>query len=144
VNWENIPPVWQEPSKLLELVVWRESRNQPYEAMLAVAWSIMNRVNNPGWWGNDLPSVIMKPWQYTSMTGWGDPQLELFPRPGDPSDDQAIQAGAAAQAGTPPDPSLGATHYYDKSLDSNPPAWTKAATSVHLIDIASLRFWRVQ
>ena len=40
---------------LLPLVIWREARNQSYEAMLAVAWVVKNRVASPKWWGSDYP-----------------------------------------------------------------------------------------
>ncbi len=42
----------------LALLVWREARGETFEAQLAVAHSVMDRVKHPGWWGTDLLSVI--------------------------------------------------------------------------------------
>lgn len=130
---------------LLALVVWREARGETYEAKCGVAWSIRNRVVSPGWWGHSYPEVISKPWQYTSMTGKGDPNLVAWPLGlSDPSWFDSFRAAQAAQAATTADPVSGATHYFDRSLDANPPVWTKAGSSQHVCDIGHLHFWKVQ
>lgn len=131
---------------LLVTVVGREARGENYDAMLGVAWSIRNRVDHPKWWGKGWESVITKPMQYTSMTPPAndkDPNLTVYP---DLSNDkwmQVVEASEMAYWGVGQDPVYGASHYYDKSLDADPPAWTKAPTSVHVCDIGSLHFWKV-
>jgi hypothetical protein len=115
--------------------------------MSGVAWTIVNRMAVPHWWNHntagDVAAVVMAPWQYTSMTGWGDPQLETYPQDSDPTWAQSQKAFNGAQSGTEPDPTSGANSYYDKSLDGNPPSWTKASSSEHKVDIGALRFWKV-
>jgi spore germination cell wall hydrolase CwlJ-like protein len=131
---------------LLVTVVGREARGESQDAMLGVAWSIRNRVDHPGWWGNSWETVITKPMQYTSIappTGDHDPNLTVYP---DLTNDRWMQVAEAAEAAywaVGKDPVFGATHYFDKSLDATPPQWTKAPTSVHVCDIGDLRFWKV-
>jgi len=130
---------------LLPLVLWREARNQPYDAMLAVAWVVKNRVASPKWWGSDFPSVILKHYkgiyQFTSFDD-RDPNAAEFPHGPEPEWDQCLAAAAAAFTGNAPDPTQGATHYFDKSLDANPPAWAKSGTMIHTADVGDFHFYR--
>jgi len=127
---------------LLALCVWREARGANYAVKLGVAWSIRNRVVNPGWWGATYEQVITKAWQYTSMTGAGDPNLIAWPQgTSDPSWFDSIRAAQDAMAAKEADPVAGATHYYDNSIP--PPAWTKANGSKHILDIPPMSFWKV-
>jgi N-acetylmuramoyl-L-alanine amidase len=123
---------------LLALCVWREARGEVADAKLGVAWSIMNRAKNPGWWGSTLAEVVLKPYQYSSFNH-NDPNATKWPPERDnswlASCDAAQNAFSAAQA----DLTGGATHYFDKSLDANPPAW--AAEMKHTCDIGNLHFY---
>ncbi len=129
---------------LLPLVIWREARNQSYEAMVAVAWVVKNRVASPKWWGADYPSVILKHYkgvyQFTSFDE-DDPNSTLFPRGPEPEWELCLAAAAAVFAGSAPDPTNGATHYFDKSLDDKPPAWANSGT-IHMADIGDFHFFR--
>ncbi len=40
------------------------------------------------------------------------------------------------------DPVAGATHYFDKSLDSNPPKWATDSSMTHTIDLGAFHFYR--
>ena len=125
---------------LLPLVVWREAKNQSYEAMIAVAWSIMNRVTRNDWEGHDCPSVILKHYQYSSFN-WNDPNSQQFPK--DYSDSAWTKCLSAAHRvfyKIYPDPTNGAVNYYDKSLDSNPPKWAK--DMIHTVDIGAFHFYK--
>lgn len=128
---------------LLALVVWREAANQSPAAKLGVAWTIMNRAHRPRWWGTTVGGVVGKAWQYTSMTGQGDPNLVKWPAGAGElgwADSQA--AAHNAYSGTVPDPTGGATHYYDDSIPA--PHWANAtAGSQHTCDIDRFHFWRV-
>lgn len=68
---------------LLALTTWREARGEPRPGKIAVAYTVMNRVAHPKWWGMTVAEVIFKKWQYSSMTDPNDPQLKLLPTPYD-------------------------------------------------------------
>ena len=140
---------------LLSLCVWREARGEIVDGKRGVAWSIRNRVMHPSWWGTDWISVILKPKQYSSFNV-GDPNATKFPQANDTAWLASLQAameaygagGDAEQAlellktGNS-DPSRGATHYFDKSLDSNPPFWATDGTMFKTADIGNLHFYRL-
>ena len=69
----------------LALAIWREARGASMQAKIAVAYSILNRVERPSWWGNDVLSVLFKKWQYSSLTDPKDRQLTTWPSTSDPS-----------------------------------------------------------
>jgi len=122
-------PYWKAYQlALFALVIWREARGEGAKAMLAVGFSIMNRVKRPSWWGNDLISVISKKWQYSSMAAPGDPQLILYPTLGDSSFDQALETAQMVIDGKALNPVPGADSYYDDSI--KPPKWATKDTLV--------------
>jgi N-acetylmuramoyl-L-alanine amidase len=53
-------------------ILWGESRGEPDEGKQAVANVVMNRVKQPGWWGNGVRSVLLKPYQFSCLLN-GDP-----------------------------------------------------------------------
>jgi spore germination cell wall hydrolase CwlJ-like protein len=58
--------VWQAYEfGLLPLLIYREARGQPEEAMAGVAWVAKNRAAHPRWWGDDIPSVILAHYQFS-------------------------------------------------------------------------------
>lgn len=128
---------------LIALCCWREARNQGFDGMLAVAWSIRNRVMAPGkqWWGEDWEEVLLKRWQYTSFEKT-DPNAVLLP--GDPSTDKAwkdaIDCADRAYLGAGVDPTNGATHYYAVSIP--PPKWVNAVGTVFKVQIGDHRFYQ--
>lgn len=107
----------------LALVVWRESRGEGSECMTAVAFSIMNRVKNPKWWGKDVTSVVTKKWQYSSMTDPNDRQLTTWPGL-DPWWEQALQIASDVYDEKVPNPVPGADSYFDISIPN--PNWATA------------------
>lgn len=110
---------------LLALTVWREARGESRECRLAVAFSILNRVTNPKWWGNDILSVIRKKWQYSSLTDPKDRQLTTWPAFDDPTWFECLTVAMNALDGSIPNPVPGADSYYDNSITA--PPWTKTA-----------------
>lgn len=125
---------------LLALCIWREARGETVAAKRAVAWAIRNRVQKPSWWGTDYPSVILKKWQFSSFNA-NDPNAVKFPASNDTSWQASQMAAADAYQGRGDNPVGEATHYFDKSLDANPPAW--AAKMTHVCDIGNFHFYRV-
>jgi Cell Wall Hydrolase len=129
---------------LIALCVYREARGESIEAKLGVAWVIRNRVKLPRWWGHDWISVILHHFQFSSFNATNNVQAETFPGPSDPSWADCWNAANVVYAETPSfaDPTNGATYYYDKSLDNDPPAFTKNGTIEQSAVIGALRFWR--
>ena len=129
------------PFTLLALCIWREARGEIRDAKLGVAWSIRNRVERGGWWGNTWATVILKPYQYSSFNA-NDPNACKLPSPTDPSWLECLDvANQVFDSPNVPDPTGGATSYFDKSLDNNPPSW--AAELIHTWDLGNLHFYKV-
>jgi N-acetylmuramoyl-L-alanine amidase len=127
---------------LLALCIWREARGEPIEAKRGVAWVVRNRATNPSWWGGpSFSSVILKLWQFSSFNHT-DPNATKWPADSDPSWVDSLSAAAQAFAGLDEDPTLGATHYFDKSLDANPPAWATDGSMTKTVDLGALHFFK--
>jgi N-acetylmuramoyl-L-alanine amidase len=122
----------------IALTVYREARGESDEGKLAVAFSIMQRVKHPAWWGNDALDVVFHPYQYSSMTVKGDPNLTVWPRSDDPAWQACINAAVSAYYATQPNPAPEADSYFDCSI--KPPYWTEDADFIACI--GRLRFYR--
>jgi len=125
---------------LVALCLWREARGEGEAAMRGVAWVIRNRAAKPGWWGHSIAGVVTCRNQFSSLTAHGDVQLGLWPDEADPRWQAALQCAQESILGTAPDPTGGATYYYDASLDNHPPAWATNSSTIHTTDIGRLRF----
>lgn len=132
---------------MLTLLIGREAGNQNDNAMIAVAWSVKNRVLRPGFWswGNDWESVIEAKWQYSSIVGSADdPNLHKYPNLAVEPWERCLTVAELVYNGDTPDPTEGATHYFDKSLDHNPPAWAHSGLLVKTVDIGDFHFYRAK
>jgi spore germination cell wall hydrolase CwlJ-like protein len=116
---------------LLALLVWREARGELHPAKVAVAYSVLNRVTNPKWWGDSIGAVIAKKWQYSSMAAPGDPNLIAYPLPQDLSFQDSLYAVNAVLNGTEKNPVPGADSYWDSSIAR--PKWATDANFVSKI-----------
>src|ERR1700688_4678934 len=106
--------------ELQPLCLWREARGVGYKGMLAVAFVLKNRVEKRK---TSYDVEVMRPWQFSSMTAKGDPQLNKYPDPNDPMWHTATQIVQYDLDNTNiPDPTSGATLYYDESIDF-PKSW---------------------
>jgi spore germination cell wall hydrolase CwlJ-like protein len=123
----------------MALTVWRESRGECREAQIAVAHSILNRVQHPKWWGDDVLSVVTRKWQYSSLTDPHDKQLTTWPEEDNPSWDLALEIAYGVLSGNIANPAPGADSYHDISI--RPPDWTKSARFVR--QIGRMRFYDV-
>lgn len=116
---------------MLALLVWREARGETRAAKIAVAFSVLNRVHNPKWWGTTLGAVIAKKWQYSSMAAPGDPNLIQYPLPNDLSFVDSMSAVNAVLASGSINPVAGADSYWDDSIAR--PKWATDANFVRKI-----------
>jgi spore germination cell wall hydrolase CwlJ-like protein len=117
-----MPPELQRINDIfyLALVTWREARGEGTECMTAVAFSIMNRVKSPKWWGRDITTVVTKKWQYSSMTDPRDRQLTTWPGM-DPWWEKALTIAADVYDENVINPVPGADSYFDISIPN--PNW---------------------
>ena len=122
---------------LLALVVWREARGETRQAKIAVAFSVLNRVDSPKWWGTSIGAVIAKKWQYSSMAAPGDPNLIKYPLPHDLSFQDSMSAVNAALTPGAINTVPGADSYYDISIP--PPKWAKPEQFVK--QVGAFRFF---
>ena len=122
------------------LCAWREARGLGYEGMLAVAWTLNNRADHPSIFGHDWPSVILSRYQYSSFNPT-DPQCKTFPAAPAADWQQALRAAEDAYTRTAPDPTGGATMYFDDSIP--PPAWARDGSHVLTVILKTLSFYKV-
>ena len=124
---------------MLALAIYREARGEGQDAKRAVGWVIRNRVQAGGAFGGDYCTVITRHAQFSSFNR-GDPNATVFPRFADGNWRESVQNVVDVLEHTFSDPSLGATHYYDRSMDAHPPAWAAAMTPT--VDIGAFHFFR--
>ena len=120
---------------VLARTLYGEARGEGYAGMIAVAWSIRNRVDvdlhsdgKPDWWGEGYAGVCQAPWQF-SCWNKNDPNFAYLSGAKQIPFREFAQAKIAAErvmAGKVPDPTGGATHYYATTMPK-PPVWVKGA-----------------
>lgn len=123
--------VTERDRDVLARTLWGESRGEGIAGMIAVAWSIRNRVNDGkerSWWGEGYTGVCQKAWQFSC---WNKNDLNypfLSGARAIPFRELAQCRIAADQVidGKVADPTGGATHYYATTMPKSPP-WTVGA-----------------
>lgn len=141
------PPA--DEDEVLAATLWMEARGDGSRGMQAVANVICNRAKRPSWWGKDIRSVCLSPYQFSS---WNDDSPEIAPLmavmdgKGAVADLQAWQEALSiadmAAEGRLPDITLGSDSYYEPSANEKPPVW--AVPSKFRGQIGSQLFYRVQ
>lgn len=111
--------------------LWGEARGEGLAGQIAVAWTIRNRVNDgkaKSWWGEGYAGVCKAPYQF-SCWNKSDPNHAYLsgakPIPFREFSQTQIVADQVI-AGTVPDPTSGATHYYSTTMPKAP-GWVKGA-----------------
>jgi N-acetylmuramoyl-L-alanine amidase len=129
-----------DPTRLLALMLWREGRGELGSiARLAIGCVARNRTQKPARFGVGYPGVILKPLQFSSFNT-NDPQYKAFPKESDARWQECLRDAKAVLIGYP-DPTGGATHYFDSSMDKDPPRWAIDGELMHNVDIDHLRFY---
>jgi N-acetylmuramoyl-L-alanine amidase len=112
---------------VLARTMYGEARGDGDTGMIAVGHVILNRVANPGWWGIDITSVALKPWQFSAWNH-NDPNRDIIsilqPHQGNWVFDRAYELAGRVLAGDLPDTTGGATHYHNQSVH---PSWATGA-----------------
>lgn len=131
---------------LLMLCIYREARGESSDAQHGVGWVIKNRVQHPSWMGSTYPEVILHKSQFSSFNmpdkqGHVDANNLTFPMPAtDPAYGPCMLAAKHVYEDTYPDPTGGATQYFDNSIAANPPSWAKAF--VPTVTLGKLHFFK--
>lgn len=121
---------------------YAEASNQRPLVRRAVIRTGFNRLAlSPQRYGTTLAAVFLTRYQYSSWNSDQQSRQNLL-RAAHCSDSDPVMLDCAAAydevEGGAPDPTLGATHYYDTSIDA--PGWTAGATMTVQID--ALVFYR--
>lgn len=117
---------------VLALTLWREARGEGLAGMVAVAWTIRNRVEDgrdKSWWGEGYAGVCQRPYQFSCWNS-NDPNYPYLTGAKEIPAAEFDKCQVAAQQvieGLIPDPTGGATHYYSTSM-TKPPKWVLGAT----------------
>ena len=98
---------------MLALCLWREARGVGNSGMVGVGSVIRNRVLKHE---SSYYFEIVKPWQFSSITAKGDPQLGLYPAGVDQSWNLAVRIAIGIIGDDIADTTEGATLYYDDSI----------------------------
>lgn len=121
---------------VMALTAWRENRGGGQIGMQSVINVVMNRakarLTSPY-------AECIRPWQFSSVTAKGDPQLAVWPAISDSAWQMADELVAKAISGNLPDITDGATSYYALSM-TDPPSWAGAMTPT--VEIAGQKFFR--
>ena len=107
---------------LMALCIYREARGEGMMGKRGVGHVILNRVNARSFFGHDVASVILKPYQFSSFNA-SDPNVDVWP---DDADAAWIDCQAAAHQvlnWNDPDLTAGALYYFSPPLTVAPHAW---------------------
>lgn len=116
-------------TELAARTIWQEARGEPEEGQKAVAHVIVNRLKD-GRWGHSLASVCM--WR-KQFSGWNDDDPNRIAAVTLPDDNPALirfRAFIDEALNGEPDPTFGATHYFNPKI-VNPP-WATGKTFVQI------------
>lgn len=94
--------------QIVPITIWRESRGEGHDGMVAVGHVILNRSKAGGMWPSDPEKVCLQPYQF-SCWNTDDPQRAVYPLDTDMVflDSQRIWD----QVNSTADPTGGATYY---------------------------------
>jgi N-acetylmuramoyl-L-alanine amidase len=116
---------------LLALCAYREARGETTIGKRAVCWVVLNRVAKPGWWGNSVHSVILRPYQFSSFLP-SDPNSNVWPADEDADWEDCLEEAQNALEGKSTDPTGGATLYFSPPLVAPPQEWGQVIATAHI------------
>jgi spore germination cell wall hydrolase CwlJ-like protein len=126
----------------LAKTIYGESRGESIETMFAVGWVIRNRLQADRY-GKTYKDVVLRPMQF-SCWNEGDPNHRLIKgMPKGPLWEVCIGVAIVVmQSMERHNPVEGVKHYYDKSLDSNPPYWAEDGELMTVYGVDNIRLIR--
>lgn len=140
-------PKWTEDfyddteTMLLARAVYGEAESESFDAKIAVAWAIRNRVEDEkNRWGNIYHKVILQPWQYEPFN---DSKSKTFQKIANPDIKDAwndsYRAAETVIFGRSGDPTNGSNHFYSIIIDA--PPW--ADQQKFIIQIGKTKFYKL-
>jgi N-acetylmuramoyl-L-alanine amidase len=135
------PPT--DPKIVLACTIWMEARGDGTEGMRAVASVVLNRANNPRWWGHDIRSVCLMNEQFSSWNP-GSTQIPLLQSAmswGAPSYKFALNIADLAVSGALADTTENSDSYYAIS-EKEIPDW--ATPECFVKQIGTQKFYRTE
>jgi N-acetylmuramoyl-L-alanine amidase len=114
--------------ELLARLIYGEARGEPVMGQAAVAFVAINRAALPGWWGETLKKVILKPFQFSCFLSAYNGSIIT---PLEEEWASCILTAHDVLSGDMSDFSNGATHYYADTID--PPYWAASMTVTNKI-----------
>ena len=125
--------------ELMALLIRAEADDQPEAGKLAVAWTVVERVDARPWrYGTNLRAVMLKPAQYSCFNE--ERHWKRFYEPESPLFLEAFGLAIGVICGERPNPAAGATHYYNPSLAK--PYWADPKYAQFVAQIGDHVFMR--
>ena len=123
----------------LAKTIYGEARGENVETMLVVGWVIRNRLHSK-YYDNTYKDVVLQPKQF-SCWNKDDPNYKVIKgkikgRLWEVCIGVAI---VVMQSVEKHNPVVGVYHYYDKSIDSNPPYWAESGEYMSVYGVNNLR-----
>jgi N-acetylmuramoyl-L-alanine amidase len=112
----------------LAQTVWGESRGEPHEGQVGVAYVVLNRQRvHPQWKGKTLSAVCLSPAQFSCWNS-GDPNAPRLVtlRVTSPGFAACLRVALDVLTGAVPSPVGQATHYFADRIE--PPSWAQGHT----------------
>ena len=123
----------------LAKTIYGEARGESIETMLAVGWVIRNRLRLKRY-GDTYKDVVLQPKQFSCWnkgdSNYGIIKGQIKSRLWEVCIGVAI---VVMQSTEKHNPIPNVRHYYDKSLDSNPPYWAEDGEYVSVYGVNNLR-----
>ena len=130
---------------LAALCIWREARGTSLATKTAIWAVIQNRTTDQQHrWPKTVSGVIAQKWQFSSMTGIGDPNLLLYPvESNPPSMDWTafLDCQSVVESPLNADPTSGATGYESLPESAAKPHWADPAKIT--LTLANTRFYKL-
>lgn len=128
-----------DPVQVLAGTLWGEARSTGAPGMRHVASVVLNRVAHPGWWGSDVVSICLAPWQF-SCWNENDPNRAKILAVTEADGWFAIAKSIATQAiaGQLSDETFGADSYFALTMPTKP-RW--AVSAQHTFSDGWHSFW---
>ena len=123
----------------LAKTIYGEARGETIETMFAVGWVIRNRLHLKHY-GNTYKAVVLQPKQF-SCWNKDDPNYRKIKDviTGKPWEVCIGVAIVVMQSTEKHNPIPGVRHFYDKSLDSNPPYWAEDGEYMSVYGVENIR-----
>ena len=126
----------------LAKTIYGEARGENIETMLSIGWVIRNRLKS-GRHGNTYKDVVLQPKQF-SCWNKNDPNYRVI---------KGMIKGrvwevcigvsiVVMQSAEKHNPVPNVRHYYDKSMDSNPPYWAEEGEFMSVYGVDNIRLVR--